>query len=258
MKSASRALGVVIVAFLCVVVLPFFGSNKTDVESLLPQDLALAASDQDYLKEPFAIEPQNVPDPWERVNRGFFKFNDRLYFWVLKPAALAYKTFVPEGIRLCIRNASHNVLMPVRVVNNLLQAKFESTGIELSRFLINSTLGLGGLFDFASTQFKLEPRPTDLGLTLGHYGMKPIMYIDWPFLGPSDVRDTIGLIGDAFLNPIFYLAPYAVSAGTRVGQTVNETSLRIGEYEDFKKSALDPYVSLKDAYLQYRARELRK
>lgn len=209
--------------------------------------------------EPFEVKEQPVADPLERVNRFFFTFNDRLYFYFLKPVATVYAGFVPPGVRTCIRNAFLNFVFPVRFFNNAFQGDFRGSGTELARFGINSTLGAGGLFDVASTHFSIGAVEEDFGQTLGYYGVRPGFYINLPVLGPSTLRDTFGFAGDVFLNPLYYLSPNLwVSAGIRSGLIVNSTSLRIGDYEDFKKSALDPYVSMRDAYMQNRAKLIKE
>lgn len=206
-------------------------------------------------EEPFEVKQQPVSDPFQRINRFFFAFNDRLYFYFLKPVAIVYAGYVPPGVRKCIRNAFLNFVFPVRFVNSIFQGDFKGSGTEFARFGINSTLGAGGLFDVASTHFSINAIDEDFGQTLGYYGVKPGFYINWPVLGPSTLRDTFGLAGDMFLNPLYYLSPeWYVSAGIRGGLIVNSASLRMGEYEDFKKSALDPYISLRDAYMQNRVK----
>ncbi|MCK5227850.1 MAG: VacJ family lipoprotein [Desulfobulbaceae bacterium] len=196
----------------------------------------------------------SISDPLEPVNRAFFHFNDKLYFWLLKPVAQVYGAVLPEDIRGCIKNAFHNLMAPVRIVNNLLQGKFAASGTEMSRFLINSTAGVYGLGDPAKEEFGLETKDEDLGQTLGVYGLGGGIYICWPFLGPSNVRDTIGFVGDSFLNPTSYLSGGNTSSTVAInaGKQVNATSLSIGDYEDFKEAAYDPYVALRDGYEQHR------
>ncbi len=221
---------------------------------------AWAQSDDDFL-DPFAEETEEagIRDPLQPLNRVFFQFNDRLYFWVLKPTATVYGTFIPEGVRVAVKRAFENLLMPVRFVNNLLQGKVDRAGVELARFALNSTLGAGGLFDPAAWEFGLKAHHEDLGQTLGVYGFGHGVYFHWPVFGPSSFRDTIGLAGDHFLDPVFYLAPgVGESIALRTGDRVNRTSLRIGEYEDFKESALDPYVAMRNAYFQYRLEQVKK
>jgi len=258
MKLAPKAIGVIVISSLLTFCFPMENANMRFNDILSFQSVVLAAEETPEAEEPFEKEHMAVADPLEGLNRGIFKFNDKLYFWFLKPVSSAYATVTPQGIRVAVRNAFHNVAMPIRFVNCALQGKGRAMGTELARFVINSALGLGGLIDFASREYNLNPHDEDTGQTLGVYGMKPVLYIVWPVFGPSSVRDTLGMAGDYFLNPLYYLSPdYYVSAALKAGKTVNDTSLRLGEYEDFKKSALDPYISMRDAYLQYRADEIR-
>ena len=197
-----------------------------------------------------AGEQEPLPDPIEPVNRIFFTFNDRFYFWVMKPAAKAYNTVVPEWGRVRVRNAFYNAAMPIRFVSSLLQLRIRSAFFELGSFMVNSTWGLGGMFDIVKKSPDIHSNQ-DLGLTLGHYGVGEGFYLVWPFIGPSSLRDTIGLAGDSFLYPVNYITPLEDSIAVRGYEQLNNTSLKIGEYEDLKASALDPYISLRDAYKQY-------
>lgn len=200
-----------------------------------------------------------VKDPLEPMNRAFFHFNDKLYFWVLKPVSQGYTYFIAEDVRLCVRSFLKNLLAPVRIVNNLLQGKVANSGTESARFVINSTLGVAGLADPAKNEFGLHPKEEDLGQTMGSYGFEEGIYICWPFWGPSNVRDTIGMAGDFFLSPVSYLSWSEPGVGVlvQVGREVNNTSLTLGDYEDFKESAIDPYIALRDAYRQYRHKKIR-
>ncbi len=200
-----------------------------------------------------------IKDPLEPINRVFYHINDKLYFWLLKPVSKVYKFFVPKPLRKGIRNAFHNIRMPIRFVNNLLQGKPKRAGTVLARFVINSTAGVGGLIDVADREFNLKAYDEDFGQTLGRYGMGPGFYINWPILGPSSPRDTIGLFGDFLLDPISYLVPdIETDVAVNAGWKVNETSLSLGEYEDLKESAIDPYVALRNAYYQHRKAEIRE
>jgi phospholipid-binding lipoprotein MlaA len=208
-----------------------------------------ALGDEDWLDE----EEVRIADPLEPVNRFFFYFNDRLYFLVLKPTATLYSHLLTKDIRICIGNAFANILAPVRVVGNVLQGKMGNATIELQRFVLNSTIGVAGLADVAKNEFKLRPREEDLGQTLGFYGAGPGPYINWPILGPSNVRDSIGMLGDLFLDPLNYLAGNIyVRAAIYGGEKVNYTSLTVGDYELFKETSLDPYTAVRDAYQQFR------
>ena len=200
-----------------------------------------------------------IYDPLEPVNRAFFSFNDKLYFWVLKPVSTGYNKVVPEPLRENVRNFFYNLRMPIRGINCLLQGKIKGFGTEICRFLINTTLGVLGTADPAKILFNIEGRDEDFGQTLGFFGLGPVIYIDWPILGPSSLRDTIGYAGDMYLDPLNYIVTqnkYNLSA--RGYNTVNRISLKTGEYESLKKAALDPYVSLRDAYYQYRKNMIRK
>ena len=204
-------------------------------------------------------EFDTISDPIEPMNRAFFHFNDKLYLWLLKPIATGYKWVVPEPIRDSIHNFFSNLAMPVRGVNCLLQGKIKGFGTEMTRFLLNSTLGVAGFGDPAKVLLNIEERDEDFGQTLGFFGIGHGIYINWPIFGPSSIRDTIGSAGDAFLDPINYVVPHTkYKISLKGGNLLNETSLRLGEYESFKKSALDPYISLRDAYNQYRKNEIRK
>jgi phospholipid-binding lipoprotein MlaA len=199
-----------------------------------------------------AVEDVTIADPIEPVNRVMFQINDKFYFWMLKPAAKGYNVVVPEPVRVSVRNFFRNVAMPVRFVNSLFQGKFKGAGTELARFGINTTIGLVGFFDVAKTRFDLHPQEEDLGQTLGFYGMGGLMYIVWPLLGPSTVRDTIGMAGDTFLNPVSYIDPFEAAFGVTAYEQLNRTSLELGTYEDLKEASVEPYVGVRDAYIQHR------
>ncbi len=208
-------------------------------------------------------EVGTIPDPIEPVNRAFFTFNDKLYFWVLKPVATGYKAVAPEEVRVCVRNFFSNLTTPVRLINCLLQADVKCAGIESARFLVNTGLGIVGFFDSAKTGFSLEKQDRDFGQTLGIWGMAPVFYIDVPIIGPSSLRDFLGFIVDVSFDPRTYLAFYisAVSyanTGGWVLDKINEASLTLGEYEELKRAALDPYIALREAYHQYRENKIKK
>ena len=205
-----------------------------------------------------AISRESIPDPLEPVNRAFFHFNDKLYFWVLKPVATGYKAVFEEELRVCFRNFFSNLLTPVRVANCLLQGEFKGAGNEAARFGINTTLGFFGFHDQGKEYFNIDKQDRDFGQTLWKWGAGPAFYINWPILGPSSLRDTAGFVGDALMDPQTYLLTWPVSIGLRSYKTVNETSLTIGDYEAIKKAALDPYVAVRDGYYQYRENKIKK
>lgn len=204
------------------------------------------------------VEEVSVADPLEPWNRLMYHFNDKLYFWVLKPVAKGYNAVVPEGARVSVSNFFHNVATPIRFVSSLLQGKVKSAGIELARFGVNTTFGFLGLLDPAKKDLNLLSQDEELGQTLGKYGMGNIFYIVWPFLGPSSVRDSIGEFGDGFLDPVNYISPTKAVLGIQAYEQINDTSLHIGDYEDLKESAIDPYIAIRDAYIQHRQYKITK
>ncbi len=209
-------------------------------------------------KEPEEMTPSGgIPDPLEPVNRAFFHFNDKLYFWVLKPVATGYKAVVPEPARVGVSNFFRNLIFPVRFVNCVLQGKVEGASSEFGGFIVNTFMGLGGLFDPAK-DMGIRRYDEDLDQSLAVYGFGFGFYIDWPFLGPSSVRGTFGLAGDYFLDPVNYLESTVEVVGAKAFDAVNRTSLSIGQYESLKKAALDPYVALRDAYYQNRLKKIKE
>ncbi len=257
MKATARVLTITGILFFIACFLP---SREITClgGSFTLQNQALAATDSNQQLQPYSPMP-HVPDPLEPFNRAMFTVNNDLYFWIMKPVAKGYATVVPHGVRKCIDNGFSNAMSPIDIVNSMLQGKFKITGIELARLLINSTMGVGGLFDVATTDFHLPNHHEDTGQTLGIYGMKPIMYLYWPVLGPSDLRDTIGTTADFFMIPYYYFTPgIASSLLISAGGIENKLSLHLGEYESFLKAAIDPYAATRDAYLQHRAEMIRR
>ena len=196
-------------------------------------------------------------DPIEGYNRVMHAFNDKLYHYFLKPVAKGYDFIVPKPARVSVKRVFYNAAMPKRFVNCLLQGKLKGAGTEFARFSINTTFGLGGLFNPAGNC--IEDYNEDSGLTLGHYGMGTGIYLVWPFLGPSSIRGTTGTVLDIALSPLTYVnMELWERLSIRNYETVNDTSLRLGEYEDLKKSAIDPYIALRNAYFQNRQSALSK
>jgi len=249
----------------CIFSLPVFAEERPSsgdrVALILSQAEAeeyldyLEEEDLDYLDEE---EERPIADPFKRSNRFFFRVNDRLYFWVLKPVATGYATVVHENIRIGIRNVFDNIATPIRFVNNLLQGQVKHAGNELIRFGMNTTFGILGLFDVAKTHLDMPMQDADLGQTLGVWGLGPAFFINWPLLGPSSVRDTIGFAGDYFLNPISYVNPTLDRVAIKTGDRFNRASLVLGEYEDIKEAALDPYIAIRDIYHQYRQNKIER
>lgn len=216
------------------------GESSTYTED---EDLSFLYEDDEIIE---------VYDPLEKLNRGIFWFNDKAYFYVMKPIAKGWRWLAPEPLRLGIRNFFSNLRAPIRFVNAALQGKFRDAGHELTRFGVNTTLGIGGLFDPAKEHFGIEKKMEDTGQTLAHYGVGAGPYLVLPFLGPSNLRDTAGLFGDYYFSlvpVVFKHRGYWIAISTDV---LNFLSLDKDTYEDIKKDSLDPYLFLRDAYGQYR------
>ncbi len=211
------------------------------------------------LEEEFeAAEAEPVIDPLSGYNRVMTQVNDKVYFWALKPVSQGYRAVVPEGGRLAVGHFFRNLLMPVRFVNNLLQLKLKQAGTELTRFIVNSTVGVLGFGDPAGDYFGLQAYPEDFGQTLGHYGIGSGFHIVLPLLGPSNLRDTFGLIPDYYLDPASHIDHYETALAVKAYKSVNHTSLHIGEYESLKNDAVDLYTFLRDGYEQRREQQIKE
>jgi len=222
-----------------------------------PADLNSAADTTfSEFEEEFSQNVVKIADPLEGLNRVTFGFNDVLHFWVVKPVAKVWKGVVPEPGRVGISNFFDNLTTPARLVNCLLQGRNNAAGRELDRFVINTTVGVLGFGDPAKDKYGLELTDADLGQSLAKFGMGDGFYLVLPFFGPSNLRDTAGRVGDGFLNPVYYVRPVEASYGITAVRITNEYSFHIEEYELFK-DAIDPYVAVREAYIQYRDKKIR-
>lgn len=220
------------------------------------EELDLLDEDFDSFYEKNGPNDYPVADPIIYWNRAMYHFNDKLYFWGLKPLTKAYIAIAPQMVRSGVKNFFSNIATPIRLVSCILQLKIKNAGTEAARFIINSTIGIIGFGDPAKRYYGLKAKDEDIGQTFGFYGIGNGIYIVWPFLGPSTLRDSIGLVGDKFLNPVSYIEPWEVSAGITSYEIVNKTSFKIGDYEEFKAAAINPYEALKDAYIQNRRKKV--
>ena len=199
-----------------------------------------------------------VSDPLGPWNRAMFQFNDKFYFWLLKPVSKAYRTVVPGLARTGVENFFNNLRTPIRFVSNVLQLKGRAATIELGKFMINSTWGVLGFGNLFASNPETKIPDTDLGLMLAHHGVGSGPYVIWPILGPYTLRDTVGWVGGLALDPVTYFNSTAVSLGSRSVYMVNYYSFRIGDYESVKEASIDPYLATRDAYLQYRAEKAKE
>ena len=233
--------------------------ESADEESETPREEVedqLKEDEDDEYEDEYEDEDEDVvliSDPIIQGNRDFYGLNDTLYFAALKPVSRGYGFIIPEELRLAIRNVFYNIRFPVRFINCLLQAKLRKSGAELGQFFINTTAGFLGLANVAANYPELQPSKEDLGQTFAVWGIGNGAYLMLPFLGPSSVRDAFGRLGDIFIDPIWWVpVDLWTSVAIRVGEVVNDTSLRIGEYEALIEAALDPYVMIRNAYVQNR------
>ncbi len=218
---------------------------------------AAAGDEVDFLSDDFyedEPEVETVGDPIEPFNRAMFQFNDHAYTYVFKPVAEGYAAVLPVDIRGIIDNFFRNLEEPVVFINCLLQGRLSDAGSALVRFVANSTIGVGGLVDFADREIGFEPVEASMGETLGVWGIGDGFYLVVPFFGPSTLRDFSGDIVDSLAMTPYYT--HIDSWGGKIGiyaeKTTNEISLHLGEYEDLKKLSFDPYVALRNSYFQYR------
>ena len=234
----------------------------------------------DELLDPFARAGEGAGeeyDPWEPMNANIFEFNLKVDRFVLKPVAKGYNFVMPDLVQVGISNIFSNLRFAPRFLNNVFQGKLKGAGIEVGRFLINSTVGLAGFFDLAKKVDLVTPEE-DFGQTLGFYGVKPGPYLVLPFLPPFTVRDFVGFVGDVFLNPINWLvAPIIevnnvpsviarhnrltsslIQTGSRVGEVINERSRNLEKFQGVEEATLDLYTAVRNAYLQKRAQAIRE
>ena len=195
-------------------------------------------------------------DPWERLNRTTYKFNDKLDKAVLRPIAHGYQKATPELVRTGVSNFVDNLGYPIVIVNDLLQARFTIFARDTGRLLMNTTLGIGGLLDPA-TQAGLEKNENDFGLTFGHWGIAKGPYFVIPFLGPSDVRDGLGRIPNAYFSPQNYVNNSWVQYSVWAVELL-DTRYRLLSTDPLVDAAYDPYLFVKNAYLQRRDYQLSK
>jgi len=198
----------------------------------------------------------DVSDPLYYFNYAMYGFNDFLYFAAIKPITQGYKAVTPTPVRKGVKNFFHNLLFPVRLVNNLLQWKLPEAGTEVEIFVINSTVGLLGFVQVAQEYHDKHTSDEDFGQTLGSYSMGEGFYLVWPILGPSTLRDTVGFAGDYFLKPVNYVEPWELSLGIQAYDKINTMSFHLGDYEALKEAAIEPYSAIKNAYIQNRNKKI--
>jgi phospholipid-binding lipoprotein MlaA len=205
-----------------------------------------------------ASDADDEYDPWEKFNEKMFTFNYNLDRYLLKPVARGYRAVLPEQVQIMIDNGFSNIAFVPRFVNSLLQGKWEGALREVSRFVVNSTLGFGGLFDAAKTG-DLKPSREDFGQTLGVWGVGPGPYLVIPFIGPMTVRDGIGRGIDGAMNPLNYFIPYIWDGiGMKIGETVNDRALNYELFQGVEETTIDLYSSVRHFYLKRREQMIKE
>ena len=197
-------------------------------------------------------EVEEEYDPWEPFNERMFELNRRLDRYFLKPAAKVYNKIMPEPFQVLISNGFDNIRFVKRAANSLLQGKWSGAGREVARFLINSTLGIGGLFD-AAKYWEIEKSREDFGQTLAVWGSGPGPYLVLPFFEPLTVRDGIGKAVDGAMDPLSYVLPFLwAGVGMSAGDTLNDRSLNLDLFQGFEESVIDLYSAVRNGYLRRR------
>ncbi|MCC7249574.1 MAG: VacJ family lipoprotein [Lysobacter sp.] len=189
-------------------------------------------------------------DPWEKFNRRVHRFNNAVDRRVAKPLATAYVNVVPRPVRLGVGNFFNNLSQPVSAVNALLQGKPKQAGQSMGRFLLNSTLGVAGIFDPA-TAARIPNKSEDFGQTLGVWGWKKSRYIELPLFGPRTFRDIVGMAGDAPLSPIRQIEEDRVRVFLQGLQLV-DLRAQLMSTDSFREGAADDYALVRDAWMQRR------
>lgn len=198
-----------------------------------------------------ATAPHDPRDPLEPFNRGVQRFNDTLDDYVMKPVAKGYQFVTPGFIDRGVTNFFSNVGDIAVVINDLLQFKLKQGGRDAGRFLINSTVGVAGLFDVAS-QLDLPKHDEDFDQTLGAWGIPAGPYLVLPFFGPSSPRGAVGLIGDVAMNPITYIDDDAIRLGLYALQTIDFRADNLSATKILDEAAIDRYAFIRNAYFQRR------
>lgn len=241
--------------FVFIVLIVILSFSHADAEeqatSLALPDLL--ADEFDFDEDPDQLPGGSFSDPLEPLNRIFFEVNDILYDYALKPVADGYAWALPKEIRQFVGNFFKNIASPIPLLNSLLQCDFETSGVVLGRFVLNSTIGVFGLVDVADLEFGMPPRRADFGQTLGRWGIGDGIYLCWPLLGPSSVRDSVGLGVDTLTHPVqYFYQSVPLDVAYYATPQVNELSLNPDAYEDLRRYSFDPYVAARQAYFEYR------
>jgi len=222
----------------------------------------LQASDDSSFDDEFNDEEPiaTIIDPLSSYNEVMTKVNDYFYINALEPVVNGYAQIFSHEVRSSLHNFFNNLYSPISIVNNLLQFEVVDAAEEIARFALNSTIGIGGLFDPARTNFNLEAHTEDFGQTLGVWGVGSGFHIVLPLFGPSNLRDSLGIFADYYINPLNRIedrghnmvSTELESFGIGAAKSLSTASQHKGEYASLKKDAIDLYPFLRDVYEQHR------
>lgn len=190
-------------------------------------------------------------DPFEPLNRGIYQFNDTVDEAIMKPVAKGYKAVLPSPARTGVGNFFSNIDDALIAVNNLLQFKLDRAASDVARLIANTTFGIGGLFDVA-TSFGLEKHNEDFGQTFGYWGVGDGPFLMLPLLGPSNLRDTVGLVAYYKLDPVLNLDHIPTRNTLGAIRAIDHRTRLLDAEKVLDEAALDPYTFLRDAYIQQR------
>lgn len=236
-----------IAALLILCLFSVFGCAGKKAAHLSPTGQETVA-DENLVLEEEAVQP----DALEGVNRGIFSFNDGFISYVFTPINTVYTGFFPQDIRNGFGNFYRNLGYPVRLVNALLQFKFDKIGKETASFAMNTVFGVGGLFHITRDMPSLKSSPEDFGQTLAFYGVGHGTYLVLPIIGPSSLRDAVGSVADSFAHPLSWVQPDSAKFALVGHDKANTASANLPTYENIKAESFDHYTSMKDVYFQYR------
>ncbi|ACU89119.1 MlaA family lipoprotein [Desulfomicrobium baculatum] len=217
--------------------------------SSLNQDVA---AEQEYEESYDAAENGGYPDSLEGFNRGVFSFNDGFITYVFSPIDTVYTGFFPPDIRAGFGNFYRNLGYPVRLINALLQFKFDKMAKETASFALNTVFGVGGLFHITHNMPSLQSSPEDFSQTLAFYGLDSGTYLVLPILGPTTLRDAVGSVADSFVHPFSLVTPDSAKYALIGHDKANTASANLPAYKSIKEESFDHYTSMKDVYFQYR------
>lgn len=214
-------------------------------------------ADDQWAQSDSATDAEEVSDndPIELLNRFVFAFNDALDVTLFQPASAFYRFALPEEVRDSVRNFMRNISTPVILANDLLQGEWERAEATTTRFFVNSTIGVAGLFDIAK-DMGYEYHDEDFGQTLATYGTGEGAYVVLPIIGPSSVRDTAGLVVDSLLDPLTYILSTEAALGRRAISSIDTRSRNIEVVEEIKRDSIDYYARVRSLYRQRRANEI--